>query len=322
VSVDIDAGGIRDSVLDPPFPQRERIIPERRRTRRREPLPVPAKRWWVRWGYIAVPSVLAAVLCLIDLGTRSLWLDEGATVAIVSQHGDALWRGIAHDGGNMLVYYVFMHVLVNLFGEGAALIRMPSVVSTVATVAITALIGRRLFDRRVAFAAAMFTAVSLPLIFWGQDARGYAPLVTFCAGSFLAFIMALDGDGQPSLWLLAGYALSTLLAVYMGFVGILVVPAQLLLLAFHRRDVLRRMLGAVGVIAVACVPLLLLASARGSSQLFWVPSPDRQVIAQTAHWLTSSGMPPNFHPTSTSGTSSGRRGRRCWCCRGSSSRSC
>jgi mannosyltransferase len=299
MSIETDAPGFDGSLLDPPFPQRERIIPaERRRPPRPSGAP-PRRRRRSYGAEIIAPCILAAVLCLIELGTRSLWLDEGATVAIVSAHGAALWRAIAHDGGNMLVYYLFMHVVIGLFGDGAALIRIPSVVATVATVGVTGLIGRRLFDRRVAFAAAMFTAVSLPLIFWGQDARGYAPLVTFCAGSFLAFVMVLDSDGQPPIWLLVAYVLSTVLAVYMGFVGVLVVPAQLLVLVFHRRDLWRRMLGASAVIGLACVPLLALASARGSSQLFWVPAPNRQVIGQTARWLTSSGMPPNFHPTST-----------------------
>ncbi|HWF55683.1 MAG TPA: glycosyltransferase family 39 protein [Solirubrobacteraceae bacterium] len=289
------------AILDPPVVPRERIIPDSRRTAPRPPQrPVRrSRRRLPPWVDIAVPCAVAAALCLYELGTRSLWLDEGATVSIVSQHGDALWRGIAHDGGNMLVYYLFMHVVVGLFGDGAAVIRMPSVIATVATVGITGLIGRRLFDRRVAFVAALLTAVSLPLVFWGQDARGYAPLVTFCAGSFLAFIAIADAEDQPSWWLLGAYVLSTLLGVYMGFVGALVIPAQLMLLLFHNRHVMRRMLVASAVIAVACVPLLALATARGTSQLFWVPGPNARGIGQTMRWLTSAGLPPNFHPTAT-----------------------
>ena len=62
----------------------------------------------------------------LELATRSLWLDESATVAITSQHGTALWNAIAHDGGNMLGYYLFHHVLIGLFGHAPALIRAPS----------------------------------------------------------------------------------------------------------------------------------------------------------------------------------------------------
>jgi mannosyltransferase len=295
------------AVLDPPRPRPLRdALPDARPDRRRPAAPRhpsqprKARRRLLYAAELGVPCLVALALCSYKLATRSLWLDEGATVSIISQHGAALWRGIAHDGGNMLVYYLFMHVLVTLFGAGAALIRIPAVIATVATVGITGLIGRRLFDRRVAFAAATLCAISLPLVFWGQDARGYAPLVTACAGSFLAFIAIVERERRPPKWLLASYALSTITGIYLGFVGALVVPAQLVLLLVHRREALRWLVGPVVAIGLACVPLLALASARGTSQLFWVPSPNAEVVSQTARWLTSAGMPPNFHPTATS----------------------
>jgi mannosyltransferase len=250
---------------------------------------------------LLVPCGVAALLCAWQLSTRSLWLDEGASVSIASQHGEALWRAIAHDGGNMLVYYLVLHVLIGLFGDAEVVIRMPSVLATVATVALVGALGRRLFDRRVAFAASLLTAVSLPLVFWGQDARGYAPLVTFSAASFLAFVALTEGDAEapPSRWWLSAYVASTVLAAYMGFVGALVLPAQLLLLGLRPRHA-RALLGAMAASVAAWLPLLVLATARGSSQLFWVPRPNMASLDQTLRWLTSAGMPPNFHPTGSS----------------------
>jgi mannosyltransferase len=248
------------------------------------------------WAWLAVPCVLAALLVLLELGTRSLWLDEAASVSIASQHGTALWHAIAHDGGNMLGYYLFLHVVIGLFGDAAAVIRLPSAIATVATVALVGLIARRMLDRRGAFAAALLCAVSLPLVFWGQDARAYAPMMMFIAGSFLAFIEFVDGSG--SRWAWVAYVACTVLAAYMSFVALLVVPAQLLAVAW-RRAAIRAALSAVAVSAVCCVPLLVLAERRGSSQLFWVPPPNLMGIGQMARWLTSAGMPPNFHPTAT-----------------------
>ena len=79
---------------------------------------------------IALPCVLAALLAAYELSSRSLWLDEAASVAIASQHGGALWHAIAHDGGNMLAYYLLMHALIGLFGTGPAAIRVVSVIAT------------------------------------------------------------------------------------------------------------------------------------------------------------------------------------------------
>src|SRR6185437_2144422 len=75
---------------------------------------------------VVVPAGLAVALCLYELTTRSLWLDEAATVAIAGQHGSALWRAIFRDGGNMLGYYALLHVLIDWFGHGAFVIRLPS----------------------------------------------------------------------------------------------------------------------------------------------------------------------------------------------------
>src|SRR5581483_12001948 len=282
----------------PRAPARERILPPRPRRSEAPQRRTPRERWLTALA-IAVPCVIAAFLCAWELSTRSLWLDEGASVSIASQHGTALWHAIRHDGGNMLVYYLLLHVLIGWFGDAEVVIRMPSVLASIVTVGVTGVLGLRLLgDRRIAFAAGMLTAVSLPLVFWGQDARGYALLVTFCAISFLAFHEIVDAPDRPSPWWLGGYVLSTVLAVYMGFVGALIVPAQLLLLGIRPRHG-KQMLAAIAAVALACIPLLVLASARGSSQLFWVPSPNMEGVGQTLRWLTSAGMPPNFHRSST-----------------------
>ena len=66
-------------------------------------------------------------------------------------------------------------VLIGGFGNGLVVLRLPSVIATVATVALTGMIAQRLFgDRRVALGAGLLAAVSLPLLYWGQTARGYA----------------------------------------------------------------------------------------------------------------------------------------------------
>ncbi len=249
---------------------------------------------------VVAPALLAGLLAAYQLGTRSLWLDEATSVAIASQHGAALWHAIAHDGGNMLAYYLLAHLLVGTFGDGAIVIRLPSVLASAATAAIVAQLGLRLFNRRIALSAASLTAVSLPLIYWGQDARGYALMVTFAAGSFLAFVAIVlrDERDEASAALLAAYVLSTLLAIYMGFVAAVIVAPQLLALVLARRRA-RTVILALVVVAVGCLPLAVLALDRGSSQLFWVPAPSLLVLGQAARTLTSAGMPPNFHATAT-----------------------
>jgi mannosyltransferase len=249
-----------------------------------------------RWLDVAVvggAAALAVVLCLIEVTTRSLWLDEAATVAIASQHGSALWSAIAHDGGNMLGYYALLHVLIGWFGHGAFVIRLPSVLAAGAAAGTLALLGLRLFDRRVALAAGVLTAVSLPLVFWGQDARGYALMVALVAGSFTAFAALVESGGRRA-WI--AYIVLTTLAVYMSFVAIFAVVAQLVALAW-RRDAWRRVASALAACAVCWIPLAVLAASRGGGQLFWIPRPSLTNEKQVILALTSAGFEPNFPTT-------------------------
>ncbi|HEX3688868.1 MAG TPA: glycosyltransferase family 39 protein [Solirubrobacteraceae bacterium] len=267
--------------------------------------PVSAGRRDLRgWAVIAGPAALATVLTLLGLGGRSLGFDEGATASIAAQHGAALWRAIAHDGGNMSAYYLLMHVLVGLFGNGLVVLRLPSVVATVATVALISVIAERLFaDRRVSLGAGVLAAVSLPLIYWGQTARGYALMVAFVCAAMVAFIALVDASGgeagsasRRGPWL--AFVAAMTLAMYCSFVAALVVPAQLLAL-LSRRAAVRRYAFALVAIVVLCVPVAILAIRRGPSQLFWVQPPSRMVDTQVLQSLTSAGLQPVFHHSFT-----------------------
>jgi mannosyltransferase len=255
------------------------------------------------WAMIAAPAALAAALSLIGLGGRSLGFDEGATGAIAAQHGSALWHSIAHDGGNMAAYYLLIHVLIGLFGNGLIVLRLPSVVATVATVALIGMIARRLFaDRRVTLAAGLLAAISLPLLYWAQTARGYALMVAFVCAGYLAYIALVDPPATASsrggTWL--AYVVAMTLAMYCSFVAVLVIPGQLVALIGRRRGGgLRRVGSALVAVAVLCIPLAILAARRGSGQLFWVQPPSSMVDTQVLQSLTSAGLQPVFHHSIT-----------------------
>jgi mannosyltransferase len=254
------------------------------------------------WAVIVAPAVLAAVLSLVGLRGRSLGFDEGATASIAAQHGAALWRAIAHDGGNMSAYYLLMHVLIGVFGNGLVVLRLPSVIATVATAALIAVLAERLFDdRRVTLGAGLLAAVSLPLVYWGQTARGYALMVAFVCAAMVAFLALVDADddhdrGRRGPWLCFVAAMT--LAMYCSFVAALIIPAQLLAVA-ARRGAARRYGSALVAIAVLCAPLAVLAVRRGSGQLFWVQPPSRMVDTQVLQSLTSAGLQPVFHHSFT-----------------------
>jgi hypothetical protein len=283
---------------------------------------VPAPARDPRWPDLAVvagPTALALVLAAVGLTARSLGFDEAASLTIASQHGHALTRAIAHDGGNMSGYYVLLHAVTALFGHGLMAVRLPSALCAAATVAVVALLGLRLFDRRAALFSGLLAAVSLPLIFWGQSARGYAPMVALVSASWLSFVSM----GERRRGAAPAYVITTVLAIYMSFVAVLAVAAQAAVVLgrgvdrvsrrrapvdspCRRRAVSTRstfpqaprsertFVLSVAVCVLGCVPLVVLALDRGSGQLFWVPRPSLTSTWQVLQTLASAGLPPSF----------------------------
>ena len=207
--------------------------------------------------------MLAGLLAGIDLDARSLWLDEAATVSITAQHGAALGSAMARDGGNMLGYYALIHVLTGWFGSSVLVLRLPSVIGCAATTALVVVLAERLFSARIALVAGLFSAVSLPAVYWAQNIRSYALMMAFVTASYLAFLALTDrrGDGPASWRAGAAYVVVTTLALYMSFVAVLVIPAQLVALAGRRRRV-RPAVMAIVAVAVLCSPLAWLAHSR------------------------------------------------------------
>jgi mannosyltransferase len=245
---------------------------------------------------IGVPTLGAAALCLYELTTRSIYLDESATIAVISQHGDALGAALAHEGGSMLGYYLLMHFLTHVFGYSQFVLRFPSALAAAAAVAAVSGLATRLFDRDVAFASGLLFAVSLSLVYWGQTARGYALLIACAAGSFLAFVALLESpDASWRVWL--AYVTLTVGAVYVGLEAALIVPAQLVVLYWHR-DKWRRAVSGAAAAGACCIPLAVLALERGAGQLFWVPPPSVDIAKQMGQALASAGLQPHFY-TST-----------------------
>ena len=245
----------------------------------------------------AAPAAVALILSLLDITARSLGFDEGASVTIAAQHGSALGSAIAHDGGNMSGYYLLLHGVIAVFGNGVLAVRFPSALAATVAVGALAALALRLFGRSVALMSGLICAVSLPLIFWAQAARGYAAMVALVTLSYLALVVLVQRvqDGRPLRWAALAYVVFTALAGYTSFVAALIIPAQIVVLAFIPRA-RRPVLIALASVVVCWVPLVVLALDRGSGQLFWVAGPSRNA-QQVWESLSSAALRPSFAST-------------------------
>lgn len=221
---------------------------------------------------VLLPSVAAFGLVLFDLGRRSIWLDEGDTFATASQHGSTLWHWALNDGGNMVTYYLGIHLWTALFGTSEVALRSPSLLAAVATVPTAYWMLQRLFDSRAAFFGSMFVAVSVQFVWWGQMARAYSIATFLVTAAGLCLVIAVD-SGRKLAYL--GYVAFSVLAIYTILLSALVLFAQLASLVARGRQERdgRIIVGVVGALGVLCVPVAVAATLRGTAPIAWVPSP-------------------------------------------------
>jgi Dolichyl-phosphate-mannose-protein mannosyltransferase len=189
-------------------------------------------RWSARraWAVVGIFSLLDLALSLIDLTTRSIWLDEGTTWVTSAQSANHLLGAVADQGANMAFYFVALHFFTDVFGTSVLALRLPSVIAGVAVVPMCSLIGRRLGGQRAGLLASGVCSISLPLVLWAQNARAYTFGAALCTASILFFMRALEKN-QRLDWAL--WVLSSSLAVYSLTLAGTVVLAEILSLVLR-----------------------------------------------------------------------------------------
>ena len=246
----------------------------------------------------AAPGTAGGGARLIAITTRSLGFDEGATVAIVSQHGSALGSAIARDGGNMSGYYLLMHVLVGWFGTGLSCCGC-----------------RRRWRRWRRWRSSGCSGCGCSIGAWPcrrgcwprsacRSSTGRRPPAATrrwwrsCAPDSSPSWSLAERDRRPSRagrWAVVGYVVAMVLASYCELRGRARRP-RAAAGAGPAAGGAAPVRWALVALAVCCIPLVVLAVRRGSGQLFWVPRPIAQGRDAGAAVADLRGLQPSFHP--------------------------
>jgi mannosyltransferase len=226
----------------------------------------------------AIATALAAVLSVLWIGHKSMWVDETSSI-LRSYNWSDMWQELLHHEANMWSYYILLHFWLKL-GNGEAFVRSLSALFAVATVPLLYLLGRQLFDRRVGAIAATLLAVNPFFIQYAQEARGYTLVVCLVTLASYLFVLAIE---RRSLILWAAWAVCTTLGIYTHFFVALVCLVQLLSLpALGRRNLPWRG-AAIGLALLALLLLpLFLFEPLGCGQIDWIPRP--------RSWLSIAGF--------------------------------
>jgi len=131
--------------------------------------------------------LLAAYLRFHRIDYQSLWNDEGNSLRLAQRSVPALVEAASHDI-HPPGYYLALKGWISIAGETEFALRILSAVAGVLTVACVYALGRTLFAPGAGLLAALIVAVNAFSVYYGQEARMYAPLALLTAASMLVFV--------------------------------------------------------------------------------------------------------------------------------------
>ena len=162
--------------------------------------------------------LLAFALRAHRLAAQSLWSDEDITLDRAGLPLRELLASLPVEQAPG--YYVLVHLWTRLAGDGDLALRYPSLLAGVLAVPLAAYVGARLADRDSGLLLALIVAVHPFLVYYGQEARMYALLMTLALAA-VAFMLRASRSGRPDAWALCGALVAATL--YTHYYGALII---------------------------------------------------------------------------------------------------
>jgi mannosyltransferase len=200
-------------------------------------------------------TAIGATLRFWALGRQSFWLDEAFTIDVVRRPFAGMLREIPHTGSTPPLYYILAWPWTRVFGLDELGLRSLSALAGTATIPVVYAAGRTLASIRVGLVAAALVATNPLLVWYSQEARGYALLVLLSAASLAFFAEALERPRARILVLWAATGALAVAAHYFALFLVLGEAAILLTRLPNRRNVLAAALVLVPVAALAPLAL-------------------------------------------------------------------
>lgn len=189
---------------------------------------------WLATALLMGIVLVAWALRVYHLGTQSLWVDEGFSWEVARQGPGAILRLLPAEDRHPPLHYLLLWLTMQLAGSSEFSLRFLS--AGVGTLAIPLVywLGRRLNGPAVGLAAAALIAISPFHVWYSQEARMYALLMTFGLLSLVFALLVTDSEcSQLRRWPAAGYVVSTAGALYTHYYGVFLLPAHVILALLH-----------------------------------------------------------------------------------------
>jgi mannosyltransferase len=226
-----------------------------------------------RW-VLAILILASFAVRLHDLGTKSLWADEGMTLRRAQQPPGLIFKNLNlipitpdyHDGIEREekytassdlhppLYFLLIHLWILVAGQSEFALRFPSVVAATLTLPLIYALGRALLSEEAGLWAALLAALS-PFYTWhAQEARMYGWVVVLSLASIYSLLPLLRKAPRPRDYVV--YAAVTAALLYTNYSGFFLLGSEALVYGVYiLRKRPRRALVALAVLVVAVIPL-------------------------------------------------------------------
>jgi mannosyltransferase len=237
---------------------------------------------------LGAATVMGAALRLHSLSTRSLWIDEAASISFASMPWRPFLRTLWDYQGNMALYYFSLRAWIHL-GDTEFVVRSLSVLFAVLTLPAIYFLGARLFDRATGLTAAALLSVHSFHVHWSQEARGYS-LLTLLLVLAAYFLVAAMESGEGGYWI--AFAVTAALSFYAHIFAVFVLAAFAVSIAIPKPfRVETRTIALVAILfehLAAPMALFVLVHHAGS-QIAWLPRPSPGEVWAFLLLLTGQG---------------------------------
>ena len=222
--------------------------------------------------------LIAAAIRLPTLTWRSLDGDEGASLYYSSLPYTELFAHFADLSVDRhpLLYYILLKAWRQIAGDADAMLRLPSALAGVLTVALVYQLSRRRLGEVTAGFAALLFALNPLVVSQHQDARMYALGLLFSVLAVWALWDALDKSGLRAGLSLCVFVVALTLAAYTHLTAAMLFPALGLMLIWESRRARRVAVWGMGALAASAgiyLPYLVNIFRTGSSGSA-VPTPN------------------------------------------------
>lgn len=177
------------------------------------------------WMPILMIAVLGCLLCMPHAAINSLWLDECTSVSVADHDFLKIPKALVTDSHPPLFYWI-LHIFLK-FGRSEFVIRLPSILATIATGVLVFLIGKRVRDVEYGFMSALLYITAHWSVLMSIEARNFA-LATFFMVFSIWFIIRIIEAGTWKDWL--GFQIMGVCSIFSFYYGALFyVVAQIIL---------------------------------------------------------------------------------------------